>query len=79
MESVGSVSPQGEASSVVDEVMPVPMQTAVGGEGDPAQQAEAAPGRDGEEGEVGDPGDTKRHEKEAPYEYPTGVVGIEEL
>lgn len=64
---------------MVDEVMPVPMQAAIGGEGDPAQQAEAAPERDGKEGEVEDSADAKKYEKEAPYEYPTGVVGIEEL
>lgn len=80
MESADSVSPQGDASSMVDDVMPLPEQATIGSEGDdPARQAEAAPAGDGEEGEVGDQGDAKQNEKDAPYEYPTGVVGIEEL
>lgn len=80
MESAGSVSPQGDASSMVDDMMPVPVQATIGSEGDdPAQQAEAVPAGDGEEGEVDDQGDAKKNEKNVPYEYPTGVVGIEEL
>lgn len=83
MESPGSLSPHGDASSAVDEVMPVPdVQATIGSEGDdPAQQAEAAPtGGDGEQGAVEDhQGASKKDEGEAPYEYPTGIVGIEEL